>query len=368
MTAPLLDIRGRVLVMDYDRARAARRCGQLTSAGWSALHAGDEAEALTHVRGGNVDVVALHVTADEAEAMDLPNVVRLAAEVPHLPVVILAPEPAEETRCQYLDSGADIILADDISPAELGAHLRAMMRAKVLQDELHASREALSASLDRERALLDQLRRDNAHLLTLCTTDPLTHLQNVRYFDAILEKQFKIARRYERGLTVLVFDLDHFKVVNDTHGHPSGDYVLKEFAVILKRCVRDSDVVARTGGEEFSIILPNASRGQGRRFAQRIRRSVFERKFTVYGEDIHVTTSIGLASYPDDSEITAPAMLVYFADQALMLAKRHGRDRVVSFHDLDAAVRRDLRGQFLAARPGRRIKGQERETACDARR
>ena len=103
MTAPLLDIRGRVLVMDYDRARAARRCGQLTSAGWSALHAGDEAEALTHVRGGNVDVVALHVTADEAEAMDLPNVVRLAAEVPHLPVVILAPEPAEETRCQYLD-------------------------------------------------------------------------------------------------------------------------------------------------------------------------------------------------------------------------------------------------------------------------
>jgi len=368
MPDALSDIRGRVLVMDYDPARVARRCGQLTSAGWRAVHASDEAEALRQVRGGEIDVVALHVTADAAEDMDLPSVLRLAAEVPHLPVVILAPEPAEETRCQYLDSGADVILADDISPAELGAHLRALMRVKVLQDELRSSREALSASLERERALLDQLRRANAHLLPLCSPDPLARLEHVRHVDTILERQFKIARRYGRSMTVLVFDLDHFKVVNDIHGHPSGDYVLKEFAVILKRCVRDSDVVARTGGEEFSIILPNATRAQGRKFAQRIRRTVFERKFTVYSEDIHVTTSIGQASYPEDAEITAPAMLVYFADQALMRAKHRGRDQVVAFDELDAAVRRDLRAQFLAARPRRRRGARAWQTACDVRR
>ena len=353
MQDPLSDIRGRVLVMDYDRARAARRCGQLTSMGWQALHAGDEAEALIEVRGGEVDVAILHVTADEAEAMDLPSVFRMAAGVPHMPVVIVAPEPAEAARCQYLDSGADAILAEDISPAELAAHVRALMRAKGLQDELFASREALAASLERERALLNQLRRDNAHLLTMCNTDPLTRLQNVRYFDTILERQFKIARRYDRKLSVLVFDLDHFKVVNDTHGHPSGDYVLKEFAVILKRCVRESDVVARTGGEEFSIILPNTGRSQARRLARRIRRMAFERKFIVYAQQIHVTTSIGQATYPEDVEITEAAMLVYFADQALLAAKQRGRDRVVGFNELGAAVRHDLRGQFLASRPGR---------------
>ncbi len=279
------DIRGRVLVMDHDRARAARRCGQLISVSWQAVHAADEMEALSEASTGEVDVVVLHVTAGEAEAMDLPNVLRLAAEIPHMPVMILAPSPAEEIRCQYLDGGADAIFSEDISAAELAAQMRALMRAKMLQDELRHSREALTSSLERERALLVQLRRDNAHLLTLCNTDPLTRLQNVRYFDTILERQFKIARRYGRNLSVLTFDLDHFKVINDTHGHPSGDYVLKEFAVILKRCVRESDVVARTGGEEFSIILPNADREQAGQFALRIRRSVFERQFTVYGED-----------------------------------------------------------------------------------
>ena len=353
MEKPRTDIRGRVLVMDEDRARLARRCGQLTAAGWQVVPATETVAALAAVRAGPVDLVLLWVSADQAEAMDLPGVLRLAADVPHLPVVILAPAPAEETRCQFLDGGADEIVPDEISSQELAARMRALMRVKVLQDELRASRAALSASLARERGLLAQLRRDNAHLLTLCSTDPLTHLYNVRHFDSILESAFKIARRYDRDLSVLVLDLDHFKVVNDTHGHPSGDYVLKEFAVILKRIVRDSDVVARTGGEEFSIILPDATRDQARQFAERIRRAVRRRKFIVYGQAIHVTTSIGAASYPQDAEITEAHMLTYFADQALLRAKQLGRDRLVCFEELEPAERHGLRWRFLAAEPGR---------------
>ena len=167
MVRPLSDIRGRALVMDGDRARSARRCGQLTSSGWQVAEAADAAEALASAHGGEVDVVLLHASAGEAEAMDLPSVLRLAAGVPHLPVVILAPEPPEATRCQFLDSGADEIVCDSISRAELSARLRALMRAKVLQDELATSREALAASLQRERSLLAQVRRDNARLLTL---------------------------------------------------------------------------------------------------------------------------------------------------------------------------------------------------------
>jgi len=353
MSDSVTEIHGRALVMDDNRARSARRCGQLTAAGWQTVQAPDPAEALTVVRGGEVDVSILHVSADEAQAMDLPCVLRLASGVPHMPVVILAPAPGERTRCQFLDSGADEIVPDDISPAELAARLRALMRVKALQDQLASSREALSASLARERALLTQLRRDNAHLLTLCSTDPLTHLQNVRHFDSFLESEFKIARRYNRKLSVLVFDLDHFKVVNDTHGHPSGDYVLKEFAVILKQCVRDSDEVARTGGEEFGIVLPNAGRTQARRFAQRIRRALKERKFAVYGRQIQITTSVGSACYPEDAEVAEGHMLTYFADQALLRAKQLGRDRVFCYHQFDPASRRALRDQYLAATPVR---------------
>ena len=356
MAQSFADILGCVLVMDEEPARAAGRCAQLTVSGWRAMPVADPAEALVGARSGKVDLVLLQVTADEAEAMDLPRVLRMAAEITHLPVVVMAPEPTEETRCRFLDSGADEVLPDAISQVELAAHLRALMRVKRLQDELQASREALTASLARERDLLAQLRRDNAHLLTLCTKDPLTHLQNIRHFDAFLENEFKITRRYGRKISLLVFDLDHFKVVNDTHGHPSGDYVLKEIAVILKQSVRDSDVVARTGGEEFSIILPNARRSQARQFAQRIGKAVRERKFIVYGRKIHVTTSIGAASYPEDVEIADAQMLVYFADQALLRAKELGRDRLVAFHEFDPAERRRLRKQYRASRSRRRAR------------
>jgi len=350
MVEAFSQIQGCVLVMDGDRARAARRSAQLTSSGWRTMIAAEPAEAMVAARSGDVDAALLYVSADEAEAMDLPCVLRLAAEVPYLPVVVVTPQPGERVRCQFLDSGADAIVSNAVSSAELCAHLRALVRVKHLHDELQASRQALAASLARERELMAQLRRDNAHLVTLCQTDPLTHLQNIRHFDAFLENEFKITRRYGRKISLLVLDLDHFKVVNDTHGHPSGDYVLKEFAVILKRSVRDSDVVARTGGEEFSIVLPDAGRTQARRFAQRIRQTVRRRIFNVHAEDIHVTTSVGSASYPEDAEITDAQMLVYSADQALLRAKQRGRDQVVCFHELEPDERRRLRRQYQSSR------------------
>jgi diguanylate cyclase (GGDEF)-like protein len=328
-----------------------RRCGQLTSAGWQVTHASDVAEALAKVRTGQVDVAVLHVSCDEVEAMDLPGVLRLAAEMPHLPVLVLAVDPAEAIRCRFLDGGADEILSDRTSAAELSARLRALLRLKLLHDELAASREALSASLARERALLDQFRRDNAHLMTLCTTDPLTHLQNIRHFDLFLEKEFNITRRYGHRLSLMTLDIDHFKLVNDTYGHPSGDFVLKEFSVILKATVRDSDVVARTGGEEFSILLPNAGRPQTRRLAQRILKAVSGHVFRTFGREIRITTSIGSCSYPEDAEVPDAQMLLYAADQALLVGKQRGRNRLVGFHELDATTRRRLRDQYEQNRP-----------------
>ena len=331
---------------------AAARAEQLALAGWSVIHVDDQVEALAACRSKNVDLALLHLPADDVLATDLPDVLRRVAPAEYLPVMVLVHQPQQHQRCRFLDSGADDVVCQATAPAELVARIRALLRIKDLHDQLSSSRAALAQTLGRERKLLARLRRDNAHLQDLCTTDPLTHVGNVRCLRDILEHEFRIARRYNQPLSMLMLDVDHFKVINDMYGHPSGDYVLKEIAVIMKQSVRESDVVARTGGEEFSVLLPKAGPDQAARFAERIRKEVYLRKFTVYAKDIHVTISIGSATYPADAEITSEEMLVYFADQALLLAKEQGRDRVVAVREMPTEVRRRMRrqhGQMQAA-------------------
>ena len=356
----------RILLMSRSLSEATNRCAQLTLAGWQVVRAVEQIEVLTAVRSQSIDLVLLHVPVDEVIDLDLPHVLRGVAPSDYLPVMILAGDAAEEQRCRYLDSGADDVISQATSPQEMVARIGALLRIKELHDQLAASREALQNALQRERKLLAKLKRDNAELQVLCTTDPLTHVQNVRSFRELLDHEFKTAKRYDQHLSLLMLDVDHFTVVNDTHGHPSGDYVLKELAVILTRSVRESDVVSRTGGEEFSVILPQADRAQAMQFAERIRTEVFGREFLVYGKHIHVTVSVGLATVPGDAEVTDPDLLVYTADQALLVAKETGRDRTVRFSDLDQAVRQRLRRQHVQmARQRRLLEAQSAAPATD---
>ncbi len=340
----------RVLLMSHELDEAAIRSSYLTKAGWQVIHVSEPVEALAMVRSRDIDVVLLHLPLDDMVSMDLPNVLREIAPSPYLPVMILADNPADQQRCLFLDSGADDVICVRTSASEMMARLRALLRTKELQDELAASRSALQEALKRERELMVRLRKDNAYLKVLATTDPLTHVQNVRSFHDILHHEFRIARRYTQPISLLTMDVDHFKLVNDSHGHPSGDYILKELAVILTQSVRESDVVARTGGEEFSIILPRADRSSSLQFAERIRKEVASRHFNCYGCDINVTISIGSATFPSTAEdIECPEMLVYFSDQALLVAKESGRDRVVDFHNLAPSVRERLGRQYLTS-------------------
>jgi len=340
-----------MLVIYRDSASAARRCFRLSGTGWRTLQVCDAVEALSAVRSQNVDVVLLHMPVAEAADMDLADVLRRIAPCAYLPVVVLTEDPADRQRCDFLNSGADDIICNRISDAEMIARVRVLLRIKELQDELSASRAALEKALHRERQLMVKLRRDCDRFRELSHTDPLTHVHNVRAFKDLLEHEFKVAKRYGHPISLLMLDVDHFKVVNDTHGHPSGDYVLKELAVILRQSVRESDVVARTGGEEFCALLPRADREQAEAFAQRIRLAAGGRQFNVYGRDIHVTVSVGAATFPTDAETTDPQMLVFFADHALLEAKESGRDRVVAFGDMAATVRHRLRMEYLKLPP-----------------
>ena len=350
-----------VLVISRDNVQAARRSAEINLASWRAAIADDLTDAMASLRREHASLVLVIPPIDDLPAVDMPAILREIEPFGYLPIVIQAQRPGEDVRCAFLKRGADDVITAETSGQELEARLHSLLRVKELHDQLATSRAALQRALDSERKLLIKLKRDNANLQELCTTDPLTRVQNVRSFWNILEHEFKMARRYDQPLSLLMLDLDHFKLVNDLHGHPAGDYVLKELTVVLTRCIRDSDVVARTGGEEFSIVLPRTDPRRCAVLAERIRREVSAHSFAAYGRLMHVTVSIGSSSFPADAEVTEPKLLTYLADQALLSAKESGRDRVVPYHSLPAAARRRLCRQFQQEREAKQVEATATE-------
>jgi two-component system cell cycle response regulator len=175
---------------------------------------------------------------------------------------------------------------------------------------------------------IEKTRADNARLEALAHTDPLTHLLNRRALTIRLVAELERVRRYNSPLTMLMIDLDHFKMVNDTYGHLVGDEVLRGIAVILQRSLRSVDMVARYGGEEFVIVLPETGEHGAVVFAERIRQRVEQHVFEVGpGRNIRVTVSIGLSSFPAPHVESAEDLFAR-ADAALYRAKEKGRNRV----------------------------------------
>jgi diguanylate cyclase (GGDEF)-like protein len=158
--------------------------------------------------------------------------------------------------------------------------------------------------------------------------DGLTRAYNKRYFQDRLQGEMRFSLRHRSPLALLLFDLDHFKAVNDTHGHLVGDRVLAEFAGFIHDSIRNEDVFARYGGEEFAILCRLISASDAMRFAERLRRGVEGLRIENNGVNVPITTSIGIACLPDLSVDTANDLLTA-ADRALYQAKALGRNRVV---------------------------------------
>jgi len=160
--------------------------------------------------------------------------------------------------------------------------------------------------------------------------DDLTKTFNKKYFTDRLESEFVFALRTKADLSLVTFDLDHFKLINDTHGHPVGDLVLSDMAQVVAGLIRAEDVFARVGGEEFAIICRGADGAQGQAVAERVRQAVFDHRFATEEETIPVAVSAGVATIPD-TRITDAQALIAAADQALYEAKRTGRNRVCTW-------------------------------------
>lgn len=174
----------------------------------------------------------------------------------------------------------------------------------------------------------DNLEKKQQELSYLATHDPLTGLRNRRAFLQEAEHELSRALRYPCETGVLVADLDHFKRVNDLHGHPAGDAVLKHFAHLLKAQLRESDIAARLGGEEFIVLLPGTGASGTAVVAEKIRHAIEAEPVRHGGEVIAITVSIGVSCLPAHSACTIEALYAQ-ADQALYAAKTGGRNRVV---------------------------------------
>jgi diguanylate cyclase (GGDEF)-like protein len=168
--------------------------------------------------------------------------------------------------------------------------------------------------------------RYHEEVYQLATHDALTELANRRHFLELLEKEIARAERHGRPLALAILDVDHFKPINDAHGHIAGDGVLRRIAELVRQHVRGEDVAARIGGEEFAVLLPEAAPADADRFAERLRAAIAAAFFAPGGEPRQVTVSIGLADLaPGRNERSS---LLRAADAALYEAKERGRNRV----------------------------------------
>lgn len=161
----------------------------------------------------------------------------------------------------------------------------------------------------------------------MAVTDGLTQVANKRALDEFLDKEMSRARRYGRNLAVAMMDIDHFKAVNDTYGHLTGDLVLREMAAVVRPRVRREEMFARYGGEEFVIALPETDAAGARELAETVRKMIADHPVLFEGRSIRITVSLGIAEFSRDEHRT-PSDLLRDADRHLYAAKNSGRDCV----------------------------------------
>jgi two-component system cell cycle response regulator len=237
----------------------------------------------------------------------------------HIYVIMLTAAENDEVLVQAFAAGADDFIVKPVQDRVLAARVHGGQRIIRLQEELAREQAEI-------RRYASELAIANRRLEVLAMTDNLTDIPNRRYAFARLEEEWAVWRRTGRPLSVMVLDLDHFKSINDTLGHPVGDQILAHAAKVIQTTLRASDVVCRLGGEEFIVIAANTDRAAAQLLGERLRSAVEQHQLGSVGLTTPLTVSVGVAV--SSARIANGSDLLHQADQALYLAKHGGRNRV----------------------------------------
>lgn len=247
------------------------------------------------------DLILLDILMGKISGFEVLVKLMQIIEFRDIPVLILSTKESIDDKVRGLELGASDYVVKPFYDKELSARIKVHIRIKKNQDEL------------RKKVILDFL----------------TDTFNRRHLFDRLKTHFNVHQRYRMPLSLIFFDIDYFKQINDTHGHLTGDFILKELCREIKSVIRSEDELFRYGGEEFVLIVPFTSKANTEMFAEKIRRKIEAKRFMYQDEVIKVTLSLGAASLPDD-HVEDIESLLDIADKRMIAAKNSGRNRVIS--------------------------------------
>jgi len=270
------------------------------------FEAADGVEGFKLTLNNKVDLILCDVEMPGMDGFKFLQMLSGREESHDIPVIMVTGREDAEAKIRGLEQGASDYVTKPYDAGELLARVKVQLKIKSLQDKL---------------------KQSNQMLLELSHTDPLTSLNNRRSMMDALNKEFERSARKQTPLSLLILDIDHFKKINDNFGHQLGDTALQSLSTLLTGHLRQYDMAARFGGEEFVLILPDTTEAEATRAAERIRQEVETLIIDGFTDNFRLTVSIGVAAAPNKMMET-PDDLIREADYALYNAKRSGRNRV----------------------------------------
>ena len=297
---------GHILLVD-DRPLSYEHMAAILAGEHSVDIEADPNAALFRAADGNYALLIVSLALVDFDGLRLCSQVRSLARTRNTPILAIADADENARLVRGLEIGVNDYLFRPIDKNEILARVRTQIRKKRYTERL---RDSVQTSIE------------------LAITDALTGLHNRRYMETHIAGLVEQALSRDQPLAVLVLDIDHFKLVNDTHGHDAGDEVLREFALRVRKAIRGIDLACRYGGEEFVVVMPETDLAAATAVAERLRRRIASEPFPIQqgAQGIDVTISIGIAALGGNDDA---ASVIKRADQALYRAKHNGRNRVV---------------------------------------
>jgi diguanylate cyclase (GGDEF)-like protein len=289
-----------VLVLDDDRSIVKLVTYHLKHFGYRVHQTNRASEALEVLENFHPDLIIADIVMPEMDGLEFCREVRSKPDYTLMPFIFMTGRDTLDRKIRALESGGDFYITKPFSSRELNA----VVARAIERQELHRATSEF---------------------------DSLTAVHNRGYFDRQIQIEIGRIRRYEQILSLVIFDIDHFKNFNDSYGHQAGDFILKSLAQMIKGKLRDADVICRYGGEEFVILMPFTTKYESFVVIERIRQLVEITKFNFMkgSLELNVTISAGIAESPKDAQTGYD--LVQRADFALYRAKEGGRNQVILY-------------------------------------